>query len=599
MTRVTTEAEADDSDSRPFSSITGELRDRVLEERFLDEAWPRVAWQLRIAFGACAMGAGLMVFANLADDQLDEVLLPVAGARVIQFLCLTAGCLWGLHGRRPVGIFALVTVGELATVATEMVNLTLALAPKLQGENTVGTPFVVLLIFMFYTLIPNRFAVTTAICLLFMVADAIAIYFVMGQSISIAGYVLIQLLFVNIMGFGYGRYINRLQRQDYLSRMHLEQELTRRRAAERRAEVSSEQKSRFIAVAGHDLRQPLFALGLWVDALQERLGQSEAARELDLLTGKIVKARDNLGELLNRLLHVAHLDSGTTEVNVQPVRAGDLLQEIEARFTPLAAERGQRFRVIGSSVEVHSDPVLLGRILDNLVDNAIKYGEQNGRATVGVRRVPGALRFEIWNSGQGIPADQIEEIFDEYHQLGEGRRTLRGLGLGLSIVQRLGDLLGHRVGVRSQPGGLTVFSVEVQRSETVDAAVVEMDRAAGRVPERILVLDDDTDIREALALTLSGWGAEVVACRSGSEAVGSLEGFRPDLIISDLGLGDEDGLEVVAHLRERLGADVPVVLVTGDTAADALRRAMSAGHRLLHKPVTPDELRETLHELAA
>ena len=370
------------------------------------------------------------------------------------------------------------------------------------------------------------------------------------------------------------------------------------RAAIEEADRSNVAKSRFLAAASHDLRQPLHALGLFAGALEDRVRETEAQE----LVSKIQDSTRALEEMFDALLDVTRLDAGVTDAHVTDVALLPLLQRLEAEFTPQARRKGLQLRVMSSRLAVRSDPVLLARILQNLVSNAIRYTDR-GRIVVGCRRRGGQVRLEVADSGRGIAPERRREIFEEFHRVEpDPARTGEGLGLGLSIVERLARLLDHRVDVDSTPGRGSVFTITVPRaSRPADAS----EQPAPQAPLHlggvsVLVVDDDATVLDATRQQLERWGCRVQAAPSAVEACDPerLAASSPDVIVADYQLaGGATGIEAVAAIRVMLGRPVPAVLLTGATSPDAVGAARAGGFPLLHKPLAPAKLRAALAQL--
>jgi signal transduction histidine kinase len=367
-------------------------------------------------------------------------------------------------------------------------------------------------------------------------------------------------------------------------------------------EMANLAKSRFLAAASHDLRQPLHALGLFVAELRMRLDAPERDRVVD----RIDAAVGAMNELFNALLDISKLDAGvlTHDLTEFPIQA--LFDRTETTFASAAREKRLKLQVVPSTSWMRSDRIMLERILLNLVSNAVRYTERGG-VVVGCRRRRGVLRIDVLDSGIGIPKDQQRNVFEEFYRLpvAEGHGA-RGLGLGLAVVDRLCRLLDHPIEVCSEPGRGSRFSLlvpmAVARSEPATPSpplqrVAEHDRVGGAL---IVVIDDDELVRDGVGRLLRGWGCQVVAAASDGAALTSLADYDrlPDLIISDYQLaGGETGFEAVDRLRGVLGVPFPALLISGDTAPERLREASARGHLLLHKPVAPAALRATLNHL--
>ncbi len=357
-------------------------------------------------------------------------------------------------------------------------------------------------------------------------------------------------------------------------------------AATRRAEEANAAKSRFLSAASHDLRQPLQTLTL-LQALQARMVQGEEQRRLVVLMGSTVSA---MAGMLDGLLDLNQIEAGALIPQPAEFEVGPLLEGLVAEFGYLAAGRDLMLRSVPCSRFVRSDPRLLGQILRNLLSNALKY-TRAGRVLVGCRRRGDALAIEVWDTGIGIPAEDLPAVFEEYRQLDNAaRERAKGLGLGLAIVRRLADLLGHRLRVRSEPGRGSVFSIEVPMVAGSDGADVTT------APERpgpraaILVVEDDPDLRDLLVSLLRAEGHQVLSVATGPEALSlvSRGAIRPDLLLTDHALpGGLDGPALALRLRTQLGGALPVLLLT---AVEGEPDAGTAPWTRLRKPILPTEL---------
>ncbi len=368
----------------------------------------------------------------------------------------------------------------------------------------------------------------------------------------------------------------------------------------RQLEIADKYKSHFLASASHDLRQPLHALSLFVAQLRSETKPAER----DRLAARIHAAVDSMNELFEALLDMTKLEAGVLQPNVTEFSVQRVFERIETTFSDAAQKKGLRLRVIPSSAWVRSDLILLERVLFNLVSNAVNYTARGG-VVVGCRRRGNALRFDVCDTGPGIPEDQRRNIFGEYYQLGGADAGRQGsLGLGLAIVDRLSHLLGHAVELDSRPDHGSRFSVSVplatQPQATMNAHVPAeaiADPARGRL---IMVIDDDTLVLDGMRGILQSWGCEVRTAASGAAALADLgeRGVRPDLIISDSRLADgKTGMEAIERLRQAAGVAVPAFVITGDTAPERLREASAGGLPLLHKPVSPMRLRALVNQL--
>jgi signal transduction histidine kinase len=362
-------------------------------------------------------------------------------------------------------------------------------------------------------------------------------------------------------------------------------------------EAANLAKSRFLAAASHDLRQPLHALNLFVTQLRRETDQAEQARLVERIDASVAA----MNELFSSLLDISKLDAGVVTPSVSDFPVDVLLKRIEMTFAAAAREKGLRLRVISNRAFIRSDFILLERILLNLVSNAIRY-TVGGGVMVGCRRRGDTLRIEVWDSGIGIPEDQRSSIFREFYQLPAAERDRSGgLGLGLAIVDRLCRLLGHPIELISQLGRGSRFVVVVatapRRRLTEQPLETVTDQTMGKL---VLVIDDDALVLDSMRGALKSWGCNVVTASSGAAALACLAELErtPDLIISDYRLADGDnGIRAIERLRKALSAPVPAFLISGDTAPERLREARASGYYLLHKPVLPITLRATISQL--
>lgn len=363
-----------------------------------------------------------------------------------------------------------------------------------------------------------------------------------------------------------------------------------------RAEAANTAKSKFLAAASHDLRQPMHALGLFIDALKSEPHAPKAG----LIVDNVIESHQSATSLLDNLLEFSRVDAGITNAKITHFPVQRLLDQLRTDYALQASAADLELHIRPSRAFVRSDPVLLARMVGNLVSNAIRYTDE-GRILVGCRRAGRALRIEVHDSGIGIAPEEHQAIFREFYQAGDGtRRRGRavGMGLGLAIVAGLAQALGHPVTVRSTPGKGSSFSVRVPLGEAIaaepSAPVAFADELRART---ILVIDDEASIRDAICEVLSRWGCDVVAAASARDAAAifASRGGRPDAMVVDYQLErGETGLEAIEHLEAALGARIPAIIVTGDTQAERLREASVIGYPLLYKPLAPMRLRAAL-----
>lgn len=386
-------------------------------------------------------------------------------------------------------------------------------------------------------------------------------------------------------------------------RFENEQLIVRLRQEKQLAEEASLAKSRFLAAASHDLRQPVHALSLFVAALRPRISDAEALRMLDHIDNSV----QAMGGLFNGLLDISRLDAGVVEVNEETFAVQPLLERICRDFAHQAQAKRIALRLRPSSAAVRSDPLLLERVVRNIVANAVAYTAQ-GRVLVGCRRRGRSIVVQVWDTGRGIPRAEQSKIFQEFYQVGNPERDrTQGVGLGLAIVRRLTELLRHPLAFRSWPDKGSMFEVAIPASDVAAPPVVERTGeprdAGGTAAALVVVVDDEVPIQIAMRDLLEEWGFEVVAGGSFDDVIGQLvdRPRRPGLIICDYRLrAYENGIRVIERLRaEYNDDDIPGMLITGDTAPDRLREARESGLLLLHKPVANARLRAVITRLVA
>jgi two-component system, sensor histidine kinase len=395
----------------------------------------------------------------------------------------------------------------------------------------------------------------------------------------------------------FGLNLNKMVRQSLTLRFEnvaLVEELTLQKEIAEEANIS---KSRFLAAASHDLRQPVHAFSLYLGAL----GALDLPVQARLLSSKLYQCMHSMEGLFRALLDVSQLDAGAVHPEFQVFDVATLLGRLRVEFEPQAQAKGLVLRVGRCAAWVAGDQALTERILRNLLSNAIRYTER-GKILLGCRRRGPSLRMGVYDTGIGIPVEDQRKIFEEFLQLGNPQRDRsRGLGLGLSIVERLARLLDLPVGVRSEPGHGSVFTIDLPLAEESTHLVSPMPRPLVAVDEltgrTIVVVDDEQAILDATRSLMEAWGCNVVTAGSGAEAIGCLTEFDqpPDLVLCDYRLaGNMNGLEVVERLREEFNMEFPAILVTGDTAPERLRQLEASGLPVLHKPMEAQALRQAL-----
>ncbi|MCO5732950.1 NahK/ErcS family hybrid sensor histidine kinase/response regulator [Rhizobium sp. SSA_523] len=357
-------------------------------------------------------------------------------------------------------------------------------------------------------------------------------------------------------------------------------------------------KTRFFAAAGHDILQPLNAARLYSSSLVERMGETENRQ----LVRNIDSALESVESILGAVLDISRLDTGAMKPRLVSVPLGELLQRIETDFAPIAREKNLKFKVIPTSLSVKTDPNLLRRLVQNLVSNAIKY-TISGKVLVGARRRGGEVVIDVVDSGIGIPSSKFKTVFKEFARLDEGARTASGLGLGLSIVDRISRVLSHPVELASTPGRGTIFRVRMPRDiKAPRLAVKDAAPLASHTPLaglRVLCIDNEKQILDGMSLLLTGWGCLVETSES-LAALDSLlerEGCAPEIVIADYHLDDGSGIDAVLRVRARCGGAMSALLITADRSADVRMEAEKYGLGIQHKPVKPAALRAYLTQM--
>jgi signal transduction histidine kinase len=382
------------------------------------------------------------------------------------------------------------------------------------------------------------------------------------------------------------------ERTEELTRLN--EELTR---AKREADEANASKTRFLAAASHDILQPLNAARLYATSLTERTRSPEERS----LAENVDASLDAVEEILTTLLDISRLDTGALRPRWSGVKLDDLFRQLAREFGPMAEAKGLDLRLVPTGLSVRSDRQMLRRLLQNLVSNAIKY-TPGGRVLVGTRRRGEYVSVEVWDTGLGIPASQQKTIFREFRRLSAGAKAARGLGLGLSIVERIGKTIGAEIGLRSEPERGSVFTVRLPLARAEPAGAAEP-AAPARSPRNaplqrmlILAIDNEPAVLDGMETLLKGWGCEVVVATSIAEAREQARAVAmpPEIVIADYHLDEEDGLEAIAAVREEVGFALPAVLITADRSPELRDRATEREISLLNKPLKPAALRALL-----
>ncbi|UVE18068.1 hybrid sensor histidine kinase/response regulator [Pseudomonas sp. LS44] len=387
----------------------------------------------------------------------------------------------------------------------------------------------------------------------------------------------------------------RFENLDLVERLQVESE--RAEAARDTAEQANLAKSKFLAAASHDLRQPAYAQELFLEVL----ARSELSDIQHKVLNRARAASQASAQMLNTLLDFSRIEAGVIEPQRRAFRLQPLFNKLENELGSLADAKDIVYRCRETQLAVDSDPALLELMLRNLIANAIRYTERGG-LLVACRRRGDAVLIEVFDTGIGIEPSQQGDVFREFHQLGNPERDrLKGLGLGLAITEGLARSLGHGVSLVSRPGRGSVFRIRLPLAqgnfsddvfEQPSAPQLQAKRLRGL---RVLVIDDDASVRDGMLHLLEDWGCECRAVEDIEDALRQVEQWPVQVLISDYRLREhQTGAQAISQVREALGAAVPALIITGDTAPERLREARTSGVPLLHKPVSPAQLYRAL-----
>jgi signal transduction histidine kinase len=368
-----------------------------------------------------------------------------------------------------------------------------------------------------------------------------------------------------------------------------------------KAEEANRAKSHFLAAASHDLRQPAHALRLFVSslgALAEKGAAVEAGR-LNGIVGKMQASLRGLSRLLNGLLDISRLDAGVVKPEPRPLPLQRVFEAVRANFAEQAQQKGLTLHVHATDLWVSSDRVLLDQILGNLVSNAVRYTTR-GEVMLRARRRGDRVELQVWDTGPGIPADQREAVFREYYQLGNAQREQeQGLGIGLSIVRRAAALLGSEVRLRSRVGRGSMFSLRVPAAEPVAPIEAEAPVAPVR-GVRVLALDDDQAVLDALEALLDAWGHRLLAASRSADAIALARTESVQLVVADYRLAEPiTGAQALQQILAACPSSTVGAIITGDTSPERIREAVASGYTILHKPIEPAALRRLIETAVA
>ncbi|MBB1627306.1 hybrid sensor histidine kinase/response regulator [Achromobacter sp. UMC71] len=367
-----------------------------------------------------------------------------------------------------------------------------------------------------------------------------------------------------------------------------------------RAEQANHSKSQFLAAASHDLRQPAHALGLYIESMRMAAQAPKIERAaIETLAERLQSALTSMSQLLDVLLDVSRLDAGVIQVERRRFRLQDTFDTLANQYTQAAAAKGLELKIRRTDVRPDTDPILLQNMLSNLLSNAVRY-TAHGKILLACRRRHDALDICVLDTGIGIAEDQFDRIFQEFYQVENiVRDREHGLGLGLAIVKRTAALIGAELRLRSVHGKGSCFTVslphrdEPARAPLPSAQMTLRPQAAGQ--HTVLVVDDDKQVLDGMAVLLASWGYAAIAARSLEHALRALDDATPQLIVTDFRLAAEaTGIDVVHAVRQAVGWDVPALIITGDTSPQGISAANASGLKVLHKPLDIATLKEAM-----
>lgn len=416
-----------------------------------------------------------------------------------------------------------------------------------------------------------------------------------NDTLVMTGMLLMAFLAVNffLAARGHGQFRQLLRSQ--LQNAELMQRLSEEKRNAERAVIA---KSRFLAAASHDLRQPLHAMGLFLSALRQR---EHDHKKLDIIDD-MGKSSEALNGLFNSLLDVSRLDAEIIDFNPSHITAADIFNGLRVQFIQQATKKHIQLRIDPDDHVFYTDAILLERVLRNLISNAVQYTNSGYVSLSCMDDVDGSKLIVVEDSGIGIPSQNTKDVFFEYYQLNNlSRDRSKGLGLGLAIVRRLCQLMGIALQMESEEGVGTAFKLVVPGGDPAQIKPrFRFDNTMQAKDRRVLVIDDEPQVLQGMRYMLESWGCRVMLAESARDALKgiSITDFVPELIISDFRLGDsEDGVDAVAAIHESLESNIPAILISGDTSPERLKQVKKTGLLFLHKPVAADELHRHMHAL--
>ena len=415
-------------------------------------------------------------------------------------------------------------------------------------------------------------------------------------GLILIGYMIFAFIVVNL---GYSFVVNRNLAESIRLRFENLELLDDLKLQKDIAVKANADKSRFLAATSHDLRQPLHAMDLYLGALENLLNNNEQKE----LLKKSRQSSTALSDLLGALMDISRLDAGDVIVNRRVVDASAVLQDIYNEFEDQAKQFGIELKIRVQNAYADTDPLLLARILRNLLTNALRHSQAK-KILLSSRVIADRVYLEVRDNGCGIPAAETEKVFSEFYQLNNPERDRnKGLGLGLTIIKRISILLGHKIVLKSKQNRGCCFSLELPRIDTCSEASVEADfiQSADVSGLFIMLIEDELSVRDAMRTLLRQWGCELLVADSLSsleKELSSLSYPAPDLIIADYRLREnKNGLQAILLLRERFKEKIPAIVISGDTDKQIAQRVKQQGCVILNKPVLPEALRETIHQL--
>lgn len=368
------------------------------------------------------------------------------------------------------------------------------------------------------------------------------------------------------------------------------------------AEEANQAKSRFLAAASHDLRQPLQALGLILESMRVRTlsGESSNEKDLALLVERGLESHDSMSALFNALLELSRFESHELDVTCIDFSLNEMIESIVNEFQPSARAKHLLLTQRGGEEVTKTDPVLFGRVVRNLLSNAIKF-TQEGSVTVGIERKNDNVILSVIDTGVGIPKQEQGKVFDEYHQVSnEARRRHEGIGLGLSVVKKMCELLELPIHLESTLGMGTTFSITLPAGERHQIAPKISGLVQPMNPSRVLVVDDDPMILSAISTLMEDWNCPCIVAECIDEALDILQRseFSPELILTDYRLGEGvTGIDAIESIRQHMGADIPALIMSGDTDSQLVRDIREKKYYLIQKPVKPLHLQKAMAKL--